>query len=424
MTETKEPKPLSVLDGLPLLNLTIAKGERHRSQKRDRNIGTESVAPSASISGDSGDNQTTHLCRKNLIGHSFAEEDQAKTKRWACVVEDESLLPHIEKPAMVSPQQLNSPLRKMHNHRTWHGSLKQRGDNRASRSLQRRASSSDDTLATFEATETILLAEIDSDERCASFLRQRAPQETRVSYPGDNDSPLSQIQYKLCALDRKIQMNKEKLAQVRQRIAGLGGKPSGLTIDPEENKSELTHYGVKKNEHVEDKRLDANQQSQASTSMKTSPGATNALIIQCAFRAFRARCVLAARIGKTYQRVLNPGNNQYFYYNRVARLSQWEAPTLLRRCHYLLDAKPVTQANPFTNDPTLDAAAKVIQNRFRQRALRVFLQDYKLGNLEKVFDARFGAWYYFNSRTNHSFWENVHHVRLTAANSAIYHHQY
>ncbi|KAF1792008.1 hypothetical protein GQ600_18892 [Phytophthora cactorum] len=327
MTETKEPKPLSVLDGLPLLNLTIAKGERHRSQKRDRNIGTESVAPSASISGDSGDNQTTHLCRKNLIGHSFAEEDQAKTKRWACVVEDESLLPHIEKSAMVSPQQLNSPLRKMHNHRTWHGSLKQRGDNRASRSLQRRASSSDDTLATFEATETILLAEIDSDERCASFLRQRAPQETRVSYPGDNDSPLSQIQYKLCALDRKIQMNKEKLAQ-------------------------------------------------------------------------------------------------YFYYNRVARLSQWEAPTLLRRCHYLLDAKPVTQANPFTNDPTLDAAAKVIQNRFRQRALRVFLQDYKLGNLEKVFDARFGAWYYFNSRTNHSFWENVHHVRLTAANSAIYHHQY
>ncbi|ETL94376.1 hypothetical protein L917_07648 [Phytophthora nicotianae] len=382
LSEAKEFEPLSALDELPLLNRTIAKRGRRRSRKRDRYVSTKAGAPSASISRNSGDNQ---------MAHSGGI--------------DENSLPQIVKPGVPSSQKLNSPLRKMHNHRTWNGRLRQRGDIEVSRSLQRRVSSSDDTLAAFEATKTILLAEIESDERCASFLRQRVPEEARALYP---DSPQSQILYKLRDLDRKILMNKEKLAQVRERIADLGGKPSWLTIDP---KTELTGH--------EDKLLDANQQSQASTSIKVSSVAKGAVIIQCGYRAFRARRHLADLLAKTYQRVLNPENNQYFYYNRITNLSQWEAPTLLRRCHCPLDAKPLTLA--YTNDPARDAAAKVIQNMFRQRALRVFMQDYKLGNLEKIFDARFGAWYYFNSRTNRSFWENVHHVRLTAANSAIYH---
>ncbi|KAF4032669.1 hypothetical protein GN244_ATG15394 [Phytophthora infestans] len=398
MSEMMESTALVAMDALPLVDLSIAKRDRHRSRKRDRHFGTKTEAPSASISSDSGDNQTTHLSRKNRIVDTHSSSI------------DESTLPQILKSAVSYPQNLNVPLRKLHNHRTWHGSLKQRGDNGISRSFQRRRSSCDDTLAAFEATETILLAELESDERCASFLRQRVP-EARISYSDGIDSPQSQIQYKVRALDRKILMNKEKLTQVRERIAELGGKPSRLAIDFDDNNSELID-----NDKMNGQVKEIKQSAQALTSMQRV-----ATTIQCAFRAFRARRHLATLLATTYQRVLNPGNNQYFYYNRVTRHSQWEAPTLLRRCHYSLDAKPATLANPRSS--SVDAAAKVIQAMLRQRALRVFMQDYKLGNLEKIFDARFGAWYYFNSRTNRSFWENVHHVRLTAANSAIYHHQ-
>ncbi|KAL3671806.1 hypothetical protein V7S43_003714 [Phytophthora oleae] len=285
--------------------------------------------------------------------------------------------------------------------------------------LQRHHSNSDDTLATFQVTETIILAEIDSDERCASFLRQRA----RETLPDGDDATQSQLHYKLRALDRKIQMNQEKLAQVRERIAALGGKPSCLVIGLDE-KPERNDNSTKKTKQNKKQLSRANQQLKASGSEKTLPVVSAALMIQCAYRAFQARRQLADLLAKTYQRILNPGNDQYFYYNRITRQSQWEAPWLLHRRYCLLDVKPKATTNSSrTSDPTLHAAAKVIQTMFRQQALRVFAQDLEHGNLEKVYDVGFGAWYYYNSRTNRSFWESVHHVQLTAANSAIYHRQ-
>ncbi|EGZ16103.1 hypothetical protein PHYSODRAFT_302460 [Phytophthora sojae] len=369
------------------------------------------------------DNQTAHLSQKvRAVGES---RNQHTVKRWACAVDayDEMILPHlVMKPMIPSPQKLSSPLR---TRMTWNGTLRpQRDTLEFGPHLQRRASSINASLATFEATETILLAEIDSDERCASFLRQRAPRETLASFPGGSDSPQSQIHYKLRALDRKIKMNTEK------PCAELGGKPSSSQLSiqggPEQNECTAKQLDYHEDELLLST-LDASRQTKeiAATAPPKMNIASAVLVIQCLFRAFQARCRLADLLSRTYQRVLDPGTNQCFYYNRTTRLSQWEAPRLLHRCHCLLGAQQKRAPDPSIratiNDTVLDAAAKTIQTMYRQRAQRLFLKDLQLGNLEKVFDTGFGAWYYFNSRTNRSFWENVHHVRLTASNSAIYH---
>ncbi|GMF09422.1 unnamed protein product [Phytophthora lilii] len=401
--------------------------------------------PSVNNDGESGDNQTAHLTNSNTKIQDSEGENQSKSsklKRWACAATthssnaDEVLLPQLAvRPAAPLPKKVKSPLRRAQDRKTWSGIMKPHGNERSHpdhrfSSMRRRASSSDATLATFEATETILVAELDADERCAGFLRQRAPRETLVYHPDDDDSPQSQIHYKLRALDRKIKMNKEKLTHVRERIVELGGKPSCWTVISSPEATERHDHDTDKPEQVKDNHMSSALEAKMGSS-KLKPEAlsavTAALMIQCAFRVHQARRCLAQLLAKTYHRVLNPGNNHYFYYNRITRLSQWEPPLLLHRCPSSLDAKPKqtaaqeTSVHVASSDPTLDAAARTIQNMFRQRALRVFMKDLRLGNLEKVFDTGFGAWYYFNSRTNRSFWESVHHVRLTAANSAVYH---
>jgi hypothetical protein len=428
----------SICTELPVLRFRREKHNRHRSLKRDK---CTEVKPTLTSCEDSDDNQSAHQTR--ILYEAFAE-DQARTKRWACKIEtlsdkfDDSMLPQLVARSIIpSPQKPILPLRGTPIRKTWNGTLRPQRERGSSQSphdtFQRRASSSAATIATFEATETILMAEIDSDERCATFLRQRAPRETLTSHPDVEESSLSQIQYKLRALDRKIHMNREKLVQVRERIAQLGGKASCLAVLLSPDEPEENYLVTEKPGQVEDKSavLQAKQRTKAISSppafeKRSTSAQAAALAIQCCFRAFRARRYLADLVAKTYQRILNPGNNEYFYYNRITRLSQWETPLLLRRCQCSLDAKqkPVTALPATANtDPALDAAAKKIQKLLRRRALKVFMHDLRLGNLEKVFDTGFGAWYYYNARTNRSFWESVHHVRLTACSSAIYHRQ-
>ncbi|OWZ20021.1 FKBP-type peptidyl-prolyl cis-trans isomerase [Phytophthora megakarya] len=220
-------------------------------------------------------------------------------------------------------------------------------------------------------------------------------------------------------------MNKEKLVQVRERITELGGDSTAAAASAKEEEKDA--YVVKRsrhdgNKHQHSNLADANQHKPKLK--KRSSIAATAVVIQNAFRSFRARCHLSDQLTKTYQRVLHPASNQYYYYNRVTKLSQWETPLLLHRCHDAIPEFASKCANSTMNinsTSSVNAAAMIIQAMFRQRSLRIFVQDLKRGNLEKVFDAGFGAWYYFNARTNRSFWENVHHVRLTATKSAIYH---
>ncbi|RLN91332.1 hypothetical protein BBJ28_00013085 [Nothophytophthora sp. Chile5] len=263
------------------------------------------------------------------------------------------------------------------------------------------------------------------------------------------------MQYKLRALDRKIQMNKEKLTQVRERIMELGGEPNRIPTSPaleaaskqpgiagdvsiakqkmekSSNMDSKDAIGHERPERVENAQLGTeSEQNQIRTTEIHPQGGKEVIsaviVVQGALRVYRARRRLAGLVRQTYQRILDLESNQYFYYNRHTRLSQWETPALLRHRRFNLDdAKSIVPAtSPGQDNPMSDAAARTIQSVFRRRVLRVFLRDLKLGNLEKVFDASFGTWYYYNVRTQRSFWENVHHVRATAANSAIYHRHF
>ncbi|RLN96446.1 hypothetical protein BBJ28_00015899 [Nothophytophthora sp. Chile5] len=268
------------------------------------------------------------------------------------------------------------------------------------------------------------------------------------------------MQYKLRALDRKIQMNKEKLTQVRERIMELGGEPNRISTPPAleaaspkpgiagdvsiakqkmEKRSNMDSKGAighERPERVEDAQLGTeSEQNQIQATEHHPQGGKEVIsaviVVQRALRVFRARRRLAGLVRQAYQRVLDLESNQYFYYNRHTRLSQWETPALLRHRRFSLDdaksiapAAPLPTTSPSQGNPVSDAAARTIQTLFRRRVLRAFLRDLKLGNLEKVFDAGFGTWYYYNVRTQRSFWENVHHVRATAANSAIYHRHF
>ncbi|EEY57640.1 uncharacterized protein PITG_00202 [Phytophthora infestans T30-4] len=87
MSEMMESTALVAMDALPLVDLSIAKRDRHRSRKRDRHFGTKTEAPSASISSDSesSDNNSVRfssLSSTSTPGHSASYNVPKSAKPW------------------------------------------------------------------------------------------------------------------------------------------------------------------------------------------------------------------------------------------------------------------------------------------------------------------------------------------------------
>ncbi|KAJ0406040.1 hypothetical protein P43SY_010096 [Pythium insidiosum] len=128
--------------------------------------------------------------------------------------------------------------------------------------------------------------------------------------------------------------------------------------------------------------------------------------IQSLFRKRAARLALRRLLTTVYEKVYDPETRSYFYFCKQTNTSSWDKPRLLRDD----DLSPAQEA---PRDAKQHEAARKIQTLFRNRATRVFLRDLALGYIEKHFDDDSKAWYYFNHRTNQSFWERPRHAALS-----------
>lgn len=378
----------------------------------------------------------------------------------------------------------------------------------------------DEAVASFQATEIILVAEIGADERCMSFLKQQVQlshQQNQQKHPGEfaskprKRSPrLTQLEIKLVALEKKLFMNKQKLVSVRQRLEELRSSgdanrlannnsvdertcyddpgdsatvghvidDSGLNLPTQGESSHATKTSRKKKKRKKSKRrsepelddgiisslhavltiqrafrkfIQASRWKYAAaaasvTTNKSQPGSSRAnrshkntltsldayaapsslsleaaaVRIQSLYHRRAGRAVLRHLLAEVYEKVFDPDSNSFYYYSKRTKQSQWEKPVLLGD-HDLADLSKSAQDNiekPEPSDPSCQErhqAAQAIQRLYRNRATRLFLRDLATGTLQKVFDADFGAWYYFNHRTQQSFWEKPQHAQLTTA---------
>lgn len=384
----------------------------------------------------------------------------------------------------------------------------------------------DEAVSSFQATEIILVAEIDADERCMSFLKQQVQlniqqnqqYQTRgnVSKQYRRSPRLTQLELKLAALEKKLFMNKAKLVSVRDRLEELkasgdanrfandnsaderscsdnsGDKETADHVLDDRNSYLPTHGEInqstkislrkKKRKRHKDRRSSEPEQQDgiisnlqavltiqrafrkfkqasrwedaiAATSIKTTnksqlgssrsnqslesaPAGFDACVapsprslesaavrIQSLYRRRAGRAALRRLLAEVYEKVFDPDSNSYYYYSKRTKQSQWEKPVLLGD-HNLTDLpKPAQEienaepSDPFS--PEHHQAAQAIQRLYRNRATRLFLRDLATGTLQKVFDADFGAWYYFNHRTQQSFWEKPQHAQITAAREPL-----
>lgn len=379
----------------------------------------------------------------------------------------------------------------------------------------------DEAVSSFQATEIILVAEIDADERCMSFLKQQVQlshQQNQQCHVGGNASKLhrnspqlTQLELKLVALEKKLLMNKRKLVSVRQRLDELrtssdatrfgGGNNSHavliqrppisftttrVCVCPQKGRSvepRRRAYGRRRETRASDavspsyktpilsnlravlaiqrtfrnfRRVsrwkDAvaanvttnNSQlsyptctsyplkSPENTSVSSDTCVTSssrslesaAVCIQSLYRRRAGRAALRRLLAEVYEKMLDSDSNSYYYYSRRTKQSTWEKPVLLGG-HDLADSvgngeiveKIDISGDSFSQER--HQAAQAIQRLYRTRATRLFLRDLATGTLEKVFDADFGAWYYFNHRTQQSFWEKPHHAQIAATREPL-----
>jgi hypothetical protein len=128
--------------------------------------------------------------------------------------------------------------------------------------------------------------------------------------------------------------------------------------------------------------------------------------IQALYRRRSARRAVRELLLQVYEKVYDPDSNAFFYYCSRTKTSSWEKPKLLR------EGDDIPKVRITAKPSARDAAATTIQTLFRTRATRRFLRDLATGLIEKHFDAEAHAWYYFNSRTQQSFWETPRHASL------------
>ncbi|GLD99471.1 hypothetical protein PINS_up008190 [Pythium insidiosum] len=138
-----------------------------------------------------------------------------------------------------------------------------------------------------------------------------------------------------------------------------------------------------------------------------------AIRIQSLFRRRAARLALRRLLATVYEKVYDPETRSYFYFCKQTNTSTWEKPRLLRG-----DDLSAPHGASSQDAQHLHEAARKIQALYRNRATRVFLRDLAMGYIEKHFDQDSQAWYYFNHRTNQSFWERPRHASLTASSAS------
>ncbi|RQM25856.1 hypothetical protein B5M09_002959 [Aphanomyces astaci] len=142
-----------------------------------------------------------------------------------------------------------------------------------------------------------------------------------------------------------------------------------------------------------------------------------AVKIQGLFRTNLATKKLKLLVAQTYQKVLDPDTNQWYYYNAKTNASQWAKPALLGTGDMIHHASSstlkeprrlATKTSPYDGLlPTArrkDVAAVKIQGLFRTRNARRHLRHLIAQTYRKVFDADANMCYYYNAKTGESHW--------------------
>lgn len=501
----------------------------HEARYLGQRRGLKPLPTSLSESCNSSNNQSARLVQRNRRD-DLACEAQIETSSTHETDSGEQVL-HLP-PIGISSQHIQSQQLRKTSHAICDGIVMSDAQKNASREVRASTAKNcalwgpclDEAVSSFQATEIILVAEIDADERCMSFLKQQVQlniQQNQQYQTGGNVSKhrrsprLTQLELKLAALEKKLFMNKAKLVSVRDRLEEL--KASGdanrfandnsadertcsdnsgdkVTADHvlDDRISHLPTHGEisqstkmslrkKRKRHKRRRSSEPEQQdgiisnlqavltiqkafrkfkqalrwkdaiaatsiettnksrlgsSRSNQSLENAPAGFDACVvpspcslesaavrIQSLYRRRAGRAALRHLLAEVYEKVFDPDSNSYYYYSKRTKQSQWEKPVLLGD-HDLADlpkpAQEIENAEP--SDPFFPEhhqAAQAIQRLYRNRAMRLFLRDLATGTLQKVFDADFGAWYYFNHRTQQSFWEKPQHAQIAAAREPL-----
>jgi hypothetical protein len=119
------------------------------------------------------------------------------------------------------------------------------------------------------------------------------------------------------------------------------------------------------------------------------------IIVQRDVRRFLARCRIHEYIAAKYEKIYDPKNRCYYYYNIESDKSSWKKPILLRQ-------SDITFISPTYS---LDEAAYRIQRQARRRAaLKRVRMLYKTIVTEAT-DISSGLVYYYNKNSETSMWK-------------------
>jgi hypothetical protein len=295
----------------------------------------------------------------------------------------------------------------------------------------------------FQAKEVILAAEIEADERCLSFLKQRFVSHSHLNGIISFLSIDPEIQRKKESLERKIQMNKEKLTLVRERLQQLGQPEHDenilLTRDPSNNKNHHEQqHSQQQQEAVPPQAADTEAELAAAATVESSPQAKGnqnttttkhhqrilhfskkaqkaaVVRIQALYRGYQARQQVMALLISLFQRIYDPESDRFFFYNTKTQQSLWEFKSKHLSQLYTKGSMKSSTRTSTTMTKTEEATRK-IQRLYRSRAARQFMRDLAQGVIQKCFDEYYQTWYYYNRRTNQSYWEKP---KLLAAASS------
>ena len=129
----------------------------------------------------------------------------------------------------------------------------------------------------------------------------------------------------------------------------------------------------------------------------------------------RARATVREKIHETYEMVWDNELQRWYFFNSKTGTSSWEEPLLMRSVGRVDLLTPRTRENMMykkqngkwktSKDMTEDEAARKIQGAWRSKVALRNVREMVKKQYERVYDQDSNRYFYFNTRTQESFWE-------------------
>ena len=133
------------------------------------------------------------------------------------------------------------------------------------------------------------------------------------------------------------------------------------------------------------------------------------------YHMFKARAIVREKIHETYEMVWDDSLQRWYFFNSKTGTSSWEEPILMRSVGRVELLTPRTRENMMykkqtgkwktAKDMTEDEAARKIQGAWRSKVALRNVREMVKKQYERVYDQDSNRYFYFNTRTQESFWE-------------------